>query len=220
MRIPVMKHQFVLIIILILSLAYISTAQQLATGNEELTSDNFDSHDYDYYADLLNTSGMKLDQSLDASSPHDILKQENLNPIIDYNTTLYRHNVNIVALAVSMDENYITSVDTGGEIRIWDVDNKDFSLIFDSQVTVSDLIWSADYLIGAASNEIKVWNTDGSLKWTLTGHTDTVNALAINPAGTLLASASEDTNIKIWDLGDGSLTTTITGHSNHVNDIV
>ena len=44
--------------------------------------------------------------------------------------------------------------------------------------------------------------TSGQLQRTLTGHTHTVDVLAMSPSGQILASGSDET-IKLWDLGTG-----------------
>ncbi|MDJ0734385.1 MAG: hypothetical protein QNJ47_09990 [Nostocaceae cyanobacterium] len=52
----------------------------------------------------------------------------------------------------------------------------------------------------------------------LEGHTSEVNGLSFSPDGTLIASASADNTIKIWQK-NGKLLHTLEGHSNRVNSI-
>ncbi|MBD1803884.1 CHAT domain-containing protein [Microcoleus sp. FACHB-SPT15] len=54
------------------------------------------------------------------------------------------------------------------------------------------------------------------LKYTLTGHSDTVVSVVISPDGTTLASGSLDHTIKLWNLATGELLSTLTGHSSVV----
>ncbi|MEL6382551.1 MAG: serine/threonine protein kinase, partial [Cyanobacteria bacterium J06626_18] len=56
----------------------------------------------------------------------------------------------------------------------------------------------------------------GQLLHTLSGHTDRVLTVAINDAGTAIASGSTDQTIKIWDLQTGTERQTFTGHSGWV----
>jgi WD40 repeat protein len=46
----------------------------------------------------------------------------------------------------------------------------------------------------------------------LTGHTASVNALALSPNHPLLVSSSEDKTIRFWDLQTGSMSTAVLGH--------
>ena len=54
---------------------------------------------------------------------------------------------------------------------------------------------------GSDDTTIKIWNTDGSLITTLTGHTGQVKSLAALQNGWLASgSGHPDYKIKIWDL--------------------
>lgn len=56
----------------------------------------------------------------------------------------------------------------------------------------------------------------GPLIRTLTGHSDSVNAVAITPDGKQAVSGSDDTTLKLWDLATGSELATLRGHSSSV----
>ena len=58
-----------------------------------------------------------------------------------------------------------------------------------------------------------------SLIQTLTGHSDSVQAVAFSPDGKQIASGSIDQTIKLWDAATGDLRKTLTGHSNSVEAI-
>lgn len=47
--------------------------------------------------------------------------------------------------------------------------------------------------------------------YALAGHTDSIVALAFSPDGALLASASRDKTVRVWDLKTGKLARTLTG---------
>jgi len=68
---------------------------------------------------------------------------------------------------------------------------------------------------------IRAWSTStGLLKFTLTGHTESVLTLAITPSDRYLISGSEDKTIRIWDLNDRSLEPQIiTAHEDWVTSL-
>ncbi|MBD2278081.1 MAG: WD40 repeat domain-containing protein [Dolichospermum sp. DEX189] len=57
------------------------------------------------------------------------------------------------------------------------------------------------------------------LETTLTGHSKSVISVAYSPDGQTLASGSDDTTIKLWNVKTGNLLQTLTGHSSQVNSV-
>jgi WD40 repeat protein len=74
--------------------------------------------------------------------------------------------------------------------------------------------------IASASNDktIKLWNLEGRLLNTLSGHGDSVYSVAFSPDGKTITSASNDKTIKLWDR-QGQLLTTLSGHSDGVTSV-
>jgi WD40 repeat protein len=53
----------------------------------------------------------------------------------------------------------------------------------------------------------------------LTGHANTVWAVAFSPDGRLLATASPDKTARLWDPATGDCLRTLTGHTRQVNGV-
>ena len=54
----------------------------------------------------------------------------------------------------------------------------------------------------------------------LTGHTDIVSSVAVNPAGTVVASASYDGSVRLWDVDRGQELRRFKGHGDDVGSLV
>ena len=68
--------------------------------------------------------------------------------------------------------------------------------------------------------EITLIQPDGTVLQTITtGQTGAINALAFSPDGTILASASADMTIDLWNVSDGALMNTLVGHTDSVNAV-
>ncbi len=59
----------------------------------------------------------------------------------------------------------------------------------------------------------------GPLIRTLSGHSGSVNAVAVTPDGTRAISASDDQTCKVWDLTTGQELQTLSGHSDSVEAV-
>ena len=58
------------------------------------------------------------------------------------------------------------------------------------------------------------------LKATLEGHTDIVSSVAFRPNGVMLASASWDQTVRLWNVNTGRHLRTLTGHTSDVTSVV
>jgi WD40 repeat protein len=73
-------------------------------------------------------------------------------------------------------------------------------------------------IASSGNSLISFWNSaTGQEIFTLKGHTQNVNVLAISPDGKKLVSGSDDKNIKVWNLETGKLIRTLSGHSDSVH---
>jgi WD40 repeat protein len=67
-------------------------------------------------------------------------------------------------------------------------------------------------------NSIKIWQTNGTLQATLTGHTDKIRRAIFNPNGEIIVSASDDQTVKIWEK-NGKLIHDLKGHNGQVTSV-
>jgi WD40 repeat protein/uncharacterized caspase-like protein len=97
-------------------------------------------------------------------------------------------------------------------IRSWQADSK----------SIAALSFSPDgQQIASAGDDkiIKIWNLEGRLQNTLTGHTAKITSLSFSPNGQMLASASEDKTVRLWQVSNGQLIHTLTGHQDGVSSV-
>ena len=71
-------------------------------------------------------------------------------------------------------------------------------------------------LLIAATLLLPTWVATAQLIATLEGHTDNVWSVAFSPNGKMLASASWDRTVRLWDVNTGRLLHTLTEHTNEV----
>ena len=114
----------------------------------------------------------------------------------------------ILAAAFSPDARWVATSGSEEMVRVWEVETGEALHTLHAPanmrmgtirtVAISSLGW-----VAAAGDEgvIDVWDASGG-NWLcrLKGHGGTIRALAFDPRGTLLASGSEDTTVRLWDM--------------------
>jgi WD40 repeat protein len=108
----------------------------------------------------------------------------------------------------SKDNNFTIAADGGRRVIFQMRDGK-----FDSSINLSatDI---ANFRVAVQ----KIFN-QGSLRQTLTGHTDEVTSVAFTQDGQFLISGSADKTIKLWNLKTGQLIRTLRGHTKTINTL-
>ena len=111
--------------------------------------------------------------------------------------TLTGHSGSIYALCLSQDGQILVSGGRDKTLKVWNL----------YAASNQNLISPTSRVIG-----------DGLLH-TLTGHSESINCLAMSPDGQMLVSGSEDNTIKLWDLQAGELLSTLEGHEAGVKSV-
>ncbi len=81
---------------------------------------------------------------------------------------------------------------------------------------IKDIAFTKDGTRLIVAGSIGIWFYDAETNEPqdlLTGHTSTVNSIALSPDGETLASASSDNTIRLWNINTGSHLRTLTGHT-------
>ena len=74
-------------------------------------------------------------------------------------------------------------------------------------------------LLFASTVLLPMRTATAQLKATLEGHTDNVWSVAFSPNGKMLASASWDQSVRLWNVNTGRLLHTLTGHTNAIMSV-
>ena len=160
--------------------------------------------------------------------------------------TLNGHSDHVLGVSFSPDGQMLASAGKDGIVRVWRIDGTLVKPLLGNHRTFimgnpNSISFSPDGKTLALANEeeVQLWNPEGTLlkisrsgirAWfapdgnVLTsggdsdGHGWDVNKVSFSPDGKILASASSNNEIKLWN-PDGSLLKTLEGHTNGVKDV-
>jgi len=97
------------------------------------------------------------------------------------------------------------------------------SPVTNSQQNTATAVWTASrhkiHVAPSPSNPTLLSSNNWRCERILHGHSASVNAVVINPQGNILASASDDKTIKLWNLQTGEFIHTFFGHSATVDAV-
>ena len=78
---------------------------------------------------------------------------------------------------------------------------------------------SVAFASGHGDGLVRLWASANQSAVILRGHTGVVNSVAFSPTGQWLATASDDTSIRVWDVSNGTERFILAGHSAPVRDV-
>ncbi|MDF5720148.1 MAG: CHAT domain-containing protein [Rhizonema sp. PD37] len=136
-------------------------------------------------------------------------------------TTINAHNAAIWGVAFSPDCKTVASASYDNTVKLWKLDGE--SALQEGIQRQSPRSGNPPAVLAPPqATDVSVSGSDGgasprrgTLQTTLIGHTDYVNAVAFSPDNQMIATASDDTTVKLWRR-DGTYITTLPGHTNEV----
>ena len=131
----------------------------------------------------------------------------------------------VMRVAWSQDGHMLATCSLGGTIRFWDaVWGCGTALgVIDvgSPVNGGAFAAAGSQFVSHNGNDVCVWDVStGQAVMTLAGHTAEVLFVAVSPDGTVIASSSKDTTIRLWDSSTGVLLRVLEGHAGNVECVV
>jgi serine/threonine protein kinase len=88
---------------------------------------------------------------------------------------------------------------------------------------ITCVCWGSDgrsLAFGIGDGAVQVWDGEGNLKFSYSGHQAPVNSIAISQNGKLFASGGDDQTVQIWESDNGKNVYTYEGHTDSVNQVV
>nr|AFK43876.1 unknown [Lotus japonicus] len=120
--------------------------------------------------------------------------------------TFTGHSASVMSLDFHPNkEDLICSCDSDGEIRYWSINNGSCSRVSKGGTTKMRFQPRLGrYLAAAAGNIVSILDVETqACRYSLKGHTKTIDSVCWDPSGELLASVSED-SVRVWNLGTGT----------------
>ena len=131
----------------------------------------------------------------------------------------------IKAVAFSPDSQQVVTFGIRGDVVLRRTDTNPVAAALSHPrsyaTSASGVRFSGDggYLASFDGGSIRLWPMRATQeRMTLDGHVDSVPCVVFNPAGTVLASASKDKTVKLWDPTNGTLTRTLNGFKGMVQN--
>jgi WD40 repeat protein len=128
------------------------------------------------------------------------------------------HQAPVTEIAFSQDGRYIVTGDEHDAPRLWTSEGAFLRSLGEELQDIDDIVFGPGSKIVAATEKtysegnVQVWDTEtGALLQQLT-YSSTLTALAFHPLNQLIATASQDRLVRIWDLGSGEISRTLAGH--------
>jgi len=142
------------------------------------------------------------------------------------------HDSGVRTARFSGDGQLLATGDDDGSVRLWNAEGKLLNTISAHRSSLNDIAFSPDDRTFATTSndlEVKLWAIDSLVdegenegdpqpQQVFSGHTDKVWDVNFSPDGELLATASSDNTVRIWNL-DGTERNQLQGHTTWVRSV-
>lgn len=128
----------------------------------------------------------------------------------------------VLGLSFSTDGKHLVTGSRDKTAKVWDLSARESVLTFPGhQNDVFSVAIKADGKVGYSAgrdNQIRSWNATGDAKQirAMTGHNDVIVRMLYHPKQALLATASHDKTVRLWNPDTGAAVRTLSGHNDCV----
>lgn len=133
--------------------------------------------------------------------------------------TLKGHTKSVIKIIFDPKSHILASGSLDGTIKLWEPISGNLLNSFEGGYYLHDLAYNpqGSTLASAQDETVKLWEaSSGKLIHLLDKHKDTVDSVAFDPTGIILASGSGDGTINLWNLNNGKLLRTLEGHTTFI----
>ena len=119
------------------------------------------------------------------------------------------HKLLLKAMALSPDGRTVATADDGPAARVWELESGRLLAVLPHSAPITALGFAEDnktFYTACENDAVRVWLNPNFERSTRTyEHFDYVRALAISPDGTTVATGSDDSQVRIWNVGPTTL---------------